>query len=515
MEGGILVGVPPDPPKPVDWHFNGSFSTNKITTVTVGRGRKQCDNCRVEEVDCKVWASEPNNACEKCLARGLDCTGDGDRFFPISDLARVGFGNAAVLHSCAECIQHNRNCDRQRPCDSCREHNGSCDVILTKARARQQKSNSKKQGSDHRAQGCLKDAFSKPPGPLYYLALGYGAQGVNDVKDGSRLEHWIGPLIPSFEMAGLPEQSRNAVANAAIKARHSLLPDGAPPHGYPGGALEATRPSDLTTENLVDMLRAQWPGIKPPNERPFYSRALNEAKEYRDEARHQMRKRGQRKQVESNSTTSAPEKCDGKDKSRTLQVHHDSMGSIDGEDAGTSEPLDDDGDAPGFGRTTSTDRAHGTTSITSARNGFVADASKTQQSHIDVGFQDYVVSLGDLRRSLFVDAPATNEDIGSRREATSLVNLSVQFPPIDNTEQMPNTTRGPRSWDRIAVDLQNVSHDMYFSENKLQAPPLPPPLSKKTNSADHLFPQITDLITLTIRARRPGTIWRLRRSSQV
>ncbi|KAF4421230.1 hypothetical protein FACUT_10993 [Fusarium acutatum] len=36
------------------------------------------------------------------------------------------------------------------------------------------------------------------PGPLYYLALGYGSGGVNDFKDGQSLEHWIGPTAPVY-----------------------------------------------------------------------------------------------------------------------------------------------------------------------------------------------------------------------------------------------------------------------------------------------------------------------------
>ncbi|KAG6011984.1 hypothetical protein E4U41_005416, partial [Claviceps citrina] len=194
---------------------------------------------------CRALAGEIEYSCAMCWEIGIDCWATKSpenpdnpaaerKFFPLFDFSRVGLGNLCTFSKCTRCKETGRNCDRQRPCDSCVEdaaaHTGSgsgsgsgsgpgscCDDV--------------KDGYN-----CIK-RLSYPPGPIYYLALGYGPNGVHDVKDGSKMEHWIGPPFPLYaidkkppteaqkksiseekkkKMAQLTQHVRDA--NAAIKA---------------------------------------------------------------------------------------------------------------------------------------------------------------------------------------------------------------------------------------------------------------------------------------------------------
>ncbi|RBR22249.1 hypothetical protein FVER53590_06393 [Fusarium verticillioides] len=89
-----------------------------------------------------------------------------------------------------------------------------------------------------------KETYS--PGPLYYLALGYGAGGVNDLKDGQKLEHWIGPAAPMYGLTdakGGPEQYRFVAASH----QHHRPPEGIALPPIPSGdkQLKDTSASEL------------------------------------------------------------------------------------------------------------------------------------------------------------------------------------------------------------------------------------------------------------------------------
>ncbi|KAF5593950.1 hypothetical protein FPCIR_5124 [Fusarium pseudocircinatum] len=156
--------------------------------------RKPCQGCKTagKITDCLVMWHQPYHACERCTQLGIDCMVEVEKGsfqqYPIFDLSRVGFGQFTPFNACTQCVEAGRNCDRQRPCDSCRLHSAKCDAFSWK-----------KPGCIDRAKLTNrqnKNTYS--PGPLYYLALGYGAGGVNDLKDGQKLEHWIGPTAPVY-----------------------------------------------------------------------------------------------------------------------------------------------------------------------------------------------------------------------------------------------------------------------------------------------------------------------------
>ncbi|SCO38072.1 uncharacterized protein FFMR_04928 [Fusarium fujikuroi] len=178
--------------------------------------RKPCQGCQTagKATDCLVMWFQPDHACERCTQIGIDCMvpeNGGLRHCPIFDLSRVGFGQFTPYQACEQCLKAGRNCDRQRPCDSCIRHNARCDAF-------------------HWAKpGCIdrgkiakkKNKKTYNPGPLYYLALGYGPEGVNDLKDGRSIEHWIGPTAPVYGLIDPKDgpQLYKSVANAHQSCR--------------------------------------------------------------------------------------------------------------------------------------------------------------------------------------------------------------------------------------------------------------------------------------------------------
>ncbi|KAG5819256.1 hypothetical protein H9Q74_009597 [Fusarium xylarioides] len=184
--------------------------------------RKPCQGCKAagKGTDCLVMWSQPKYACERCTQLGIDCMApDPDpktdvlRQYPIFDLSRVGFGQFTPFKVCTQCVRAGKNCDRQRPCDSCRHDKAKCDPF------------------SYTEPGCInrakltnkqnKNTYS--PGPLYYLALGYGAGGVDDLKNGQELEHWIGPTAPVYGLVN-PEDDPGHYRFIADAHRSHLPP---------------------------------------------------------------------------------------------------------------------------------------------------------------------------------------------------------------------------------------------------------------------------------------------------
>ncbi|GAO16812.1 hypothetical protein UVI_02053520 [Ustilaginoidea virens] len=149
--------------------------------------RKNCVACVEGKHHCRAMAQQIEYSCAMCFQMGIVCRDvtDPDKFYPLLDLSRVGIGNFCAFSKCRNCREAGRNCDRQRPCDSCVAH-GDLDCCSLKD-----------------SFNCIK-RLDTPPGPVYYLALGYGAEGVDDEKDGSQLEHWIGPLFALYAIDGKP-----------------------------------------------------------------------------------------------------------------------------------------------------------------------------------------------------------------------------------------------------------------------------------------------------------------------
>ncbi|KAF5984350.1 hypothetical protein FBULB1_3367 [Fusarium bulbicola] len=211
--------------------------------------RKPCQGCQTagKATDCLVMWFQPNHACERCTQFGIDCMvpEDGElRVYPIFDLSRVGFGQFTPFHVCKPCAEAGRNCDRQRPCDSCRHNNDKCDVM-----------NWAKPGCISRAKLTNKsNKSSYSPGPLYYLALGYGSEGVNDFKDGRRLEHWIGPAAPVYGLID-PKDGPRRYQDVARVHRNHRPPAGVAPPGIPHNVSL----SNMTAEGLRNLIAGHWP----------------------------------------------------------------------------------------------------------------------------------------------------------------------------------------------------------------------------------------------------------------
>ncbi|KAG6324831.1 hypothetical protein E4U22_007889 [Claviceps purpurea] len=166
---------------------------------------------------CRALASEIEYSCAMCWEMGIVCWDTKNpaqgKSFPIFDFSRVGLGNLCTFSKCTRCKDTGRNCDRQRPCDSCvSEANDTGDACCC---------DDVKDG--YNCVGRLQEA----PGPIYYLALGYGSEGVNDVKDGSKMEHWIGPAFPLYGIDKKPptEDEKRALAHGKALRMELLAKD--------------------------------------------------------------------------------------------------------------------------------------------------------------------------------------------------------------------------------------------------------------------------------------------------
>lgn len=267
--GGILVAHPPEPNVPAAWTVSHTLNGGWAELRGGSPWRKNCINCAINNNHCRAMADAALAACNRCFQMGLDCVDAQGNSYPLPDLSRVGFGNFMPFRACSRCIAAKRNCDRQRPCDSC-HMNGEAQLCDTFKRG------------DSANFNCHNGRLDPPPGPIYYLALGYGARGVNDPRDGSRLEHWIGPGFPVYSMEGGDrDKNRMAVVSIAEEMARAVRPQGAPPHGHRGGALENTRTGQISAQDLVRMLVNNWPGAEAPSHYAKYTEAVSSAREKR------------------------------------------------------------------------------------------------------------------------------------------------------------------------------------------------------------------------------------------
>ncbi|KAM0448944.1 hypothetical protein ACHAO4_008171 [Trichoderma viride] len=255
LSGGRVVANPQILTLPRTWAVKLQvFDKGFVECRRVNPERRYCKRCWEDDHEhCRADASSYSYSCNRCTQLGVDCIDAGDdTSYPLFDLARVGIGGFMPFVECKCCREAGRNCDLQRPCDSCIKHGDECDDWVGDT-----------------AKHCIKGRLDPPPGPLYYLALGYGAGGVDDPKDGSAIEHWVGPATSIY---GIPEnQNRNFIATMGVQLRSMLSPPGAPPHGdaTQGGRVSG-RASEITREQIVAWIKDRWPQAAPMNQLGHY-----------------------------------------------------------------------------------------------------------------------------------------------------------------------------------------------------------------------------------------------------
>ncbi|RGP73764.1 hypothetical protein FLONG3_6255, partial [Fusarium longipes] len=280
-----IIAPPSREPPPTTWKIRDKFEVDESrkkkdrrikwyeyaesTTKTIWR--KKCAGCQWAgaSVECNIMWHQSDYACERCTQFGVDCTVydfDTDTWtrYPIYDLSRVGFGHYTPYVVCQSCKDNGRNCDRMRPCDSCTDTGSQCDR-LTKLNAH---------GCINRAKIAAhgKNEPAQPPGPLYYLALGYGPGGVNDIKDGRSVEHWIGPVAAVYGINTLKDGAQHYRAVADLHRDHrppdNVLPPGTSTPLYTAegtlGVFSDVQSRELTVEQLAVLIIHHWPNYQVP-----------------------------------------------------------------------------------------------------------------------------------------------------------------------------------------------------------------------------------------------------------
>ncbi|KAL7915944.1 hypothetical protein GGI35DRAFT_465839 [Trichoderma velutinum] len=295
LDGGRLIAEPANLTLPRTWNVALTHDFGFVDCKRNGTDRRMCKRCLEDKrCHCLADAGSYRYACNRCAQLGIDCIDSGnDTYYPIFDLARVGIGLHLPFIQCSCCIRTGRNCDLQRPCDSCVEHGEQCDAW-----------------EGDTAKCCINGRLEPRPGPLYYLALGYGAQGVNDIKDGSAVEHWVGPLTSIYGM--IPErQDRQLIASFAADLRGQLFAYGQPPHGVATQNGVMFGPASMVTkENIVAWIESQFPDLHPINEYEGYANYIQAAGHFVQNLRSGMPRRrllGQFLSNEPRSFTHGPD----------------------------------------------------------------------------------------------------------------------------------------------------------------------------------------------------------------
>lgn len=285
----IILPLPSAPPRqaraPTTWSIRKKFEVKEnekkkdrktpwyeyVEVATNTKWRKKCFGCQGagQSVQCLIIWDQAKYACERCTQFGIDCVfrdviTETWMRYPIYDLSRVGFGQFTPYVVCTPCKKNGRRCDRRRPCDSCTAADIKCDD-LTK----------------HNARGLIAREKIAPhktgepdpiPGPLYYLALGYGPAGVNDIKDGQRIEHWIGPIAPLYGVENLNDSGELYRAVADLHRDHRPPKEVAPPtistffytSQGESGKLEDVQSNELSVEHLVSLIGQLWQNCRVP-----------------------------------------------------------------------------------------------------------------------------------------------------------------------------------------------------------------------------------------------------------
>ncbi|KAF0329955.1 hypothetical protein GQ607_002722 [Colletotrichum asianum] len=168
------------------------------TGGTVRRiGDKRCTNCKVTQYTCGGMEGQPDLACTKCTSWGLTCIVERNGrevTLPHPDRKAIGWRRTTtdkghVFHACTECRHFNRNCDRKRPCDSCVSAGSNCDFLAPGTSGGR----------------VPRDAVMGGDSADYYMALGYGPQGVDSARWGTRPDALVGPNRPSWIVREPPQ----------------------------------------------------------------------------------------------------------------------------------------------------------------------------------------------------------------------------------------------------------------------------------------------------------------------
>ncbi|KAI8723602.1 Zn(2)-C6 fungal-type domain-containing protein [Fusarium sp. LHS14.1] len=263
MDSTNLVQDHPDVKPPQDWSIDEGYNIiwDVADLARTANWRKPCDACILSNVKCQVHLARAGHACERCSQIGVGCVSDYGTertywrrtYWPLYSLSLVGFGPHMPFAACKNCRVNDRACDRQRPCDSC---------VL----------NGEKTECDEHQRLKKQNTLPRPEvgnlGPLYYLAMGFGADGVTSVKKGAGPEDWIGPLTPryavdNFENDGLERYKM------IIDAHRNFRPPvpAKPPHGAHGGQLlDKQNMGTIKQSELQKMIYEMWPGYQNPCE---------------------------------------------------------------------------------------------------------------------------------------------------------------------------------------------------------------------------------------------------------
>ncbi|EFY92718.1 hypothetical protein J3458_001853 [Metarhizium acridum] len=276
FDGGMLVGHPDSLEVPTEWSTRGDLGGGWVE-LRGDKGvvtRPQCKQCHAQKRHCRASAKHAEYACNWCWQTGMVCRdlNDENKIYPLFDLSRVGIGNFCPFARCGRCEATGRNCDRQRPCDSC-FFNGEGDMC------------DKWHAGALRTLNCLNRRINHgenmmvKPGPLYYLSMGYGPEGVDDEKDGTQIEHYVGPPFARYAFKTVPdrpgdvlEQNKQALVAEMQRMRSALVARGVPPHGAPGGELDGMNVNDITLDQLRTWLVRRWPSWTRQCDRKEYAK---------------------------------------------------------------------------------------------------------------------------------------------------------------------------------------------------------------------------------------------------
>lgn len=261
LSSALVASMPANISIPDNWRPHSFLALGWAELRPNTAWRKACMNCRRDRAHCRASIAHPLSACGRCTTMGLDCADCEGTAYPIFDLSQVGFGRFMPFTACRHCVEMGRNCDKQRPCDSCTNAGEAhlCDNAFLRTEAGKQ-----------RMINCLHGRLQPPPGPLYYLALGYGANGVDDVKDGSRMEHWIGPITEVYSEPTISFHP-GTLMREVTKQRELLIPRSTPPHAAPGTPLAGKPTSQLTANDIAAMIVQVWPDAFLMNTLPDFA----------------------------------------------------------------------------------------------------------------------------------------------------------------------------------------------------------------------------------------------------
>lgn len=151
--------------------------------------------------------------------------------------------------------------------------------------------------------------------------------------------------MPVYAMRGGLDNNRMAIVATAEALRKLLRPQGPPPHGGPGGHLEAKLPSRLTVEDLAQMVQEKWPGGFLLRDHQQYDAAMETAEVKREllmRGEDIGRRRRKPKSTEVNDRSGGRKSEDGMiSRQENLVVEDDS--SDDGDEKGSTKKAAGDG----------------------------------------------------------------------------------------------------------------------------------------------------------------------------